>query len=125
MFLEIDQSLLKPARDGSKKRWFRDTPEECDLFVWEDEEGNVRRFQFWYQDALIKWDLERGIRTGRIDAKSGAFVNYQSDLYRLHSDIDDDLLDTVHLMLQEGQKNEVPVLEFVKSILHELAGQFS
>lgn len=125
MFSEIDSSLLKQTENALKKRWFRDSPAECDLFIWEDSTGTIDRFQFWYKDALIKWDQQNGIRTGRVDEKSGAFVNYQTDIYRLHSDIDDDLLVTVQNMLFDGQSGENKVLDFIKDLLHNIADEKS
>jgi hypothetical protein len=120
MFLEIDPKLIKTPPDSQKKRWFRDSEDGCDLFIWEDDKGQIKCFQFWYHDALVEWDREGGIRTGSIDEKSGAFVSIQSDLYQIDQNINREILHTVKDILNK-KSGENSILISIKDTLHKIS----
>jgi hypothetical protein len=122
MFHEIDPQLMKPPDGSQKKRWLRDSEDGCDLFIWEDEEGNVKCFQFWFHDALVDWDRDRGLRTGSIDDKSGAFVNIQSDLYQIHQNVNKEILEVVKDLLNKKSINN-KVLTSIKDTLYQISEQ--
>ena len=119
MFLEIDPQLMKPSEDPQKKRWFRDSEDGCDLFIWEDAEGQIKGFQFWYHDALVDWDRERGIRTGSIDNKSGAFMSIQSDLYQIDRDVNKEVIDIVINLLNK-KPTDNQIITFIKDTLSKI-----
>ena len=120
MFLEIDPKLIKTHEGSQKKRWFRDSMDGCDLFIWENDQGQIKCFQFWYQDALVEWDSEKGIKTGSIDNKSGAFVNLQSDLYQIDENINLEILNAVKDILNKksGDNN---ILISIKETLYKIS----
>jgi hypothetical protein len=120
MFLEIDPKLMKTHEGSQKKRWFRDSEDGCDLFVWEDDQGEIKCFQFWYQDALVEWDRESGIKTGSIDNKSGAFVNLQSDIYQIDEDINLEILDAVKDILNKKSEDN-NILVSIKETLYKIS----
>lgn len=123
MFCEIDPQLIKPPSNSQKKRWFRDSKAECDLFVWEDLNGKIKRFQFWHHEALVEWNENTDIKTGHVDQNSGAFVNYQSELYHLHQNLDDKILLVVKDLLNNKSIEENQSLTEVKNILHEISNR--
>jgi hypothetical protein len=121
MFQEIDPLLIMPPENHKQKRWFRDTEAECDLFVWEDLEGKVMRFQFWHQDALVEWNEDSGLKTGHLDQESGAFVHYQTETYRLHREIDSEIVILVKNLLNNNSTGDQKSLNYIKDILHEIS----
>jgi hypothetical protein len=121
MFQEIDPLLIKQPGPYSKKRWFRDAETECDLFLWQDESDRLQRFQFWYQDAVIEWNTSSGIRTGHIDVLSGSFVYYQSKTYRLHQNLDQEILRGVMELLDKKVSASPAGMNQVREILYEIA----
>jgi hypothetical protein len=121
MFFEIDPTLIKASAQPGKKRWFRDGLGDYDLFVWENEKGVVEKFQFWYHEALLEWSHENGYRTGTMDPKSGAFVNYQSELYKFHSDLDDDIISLVKNVLEKTVSDDSNTFNYIREILSEMA----
>jgi hypothetical protein len=121
MFQEINPDLIKQSADTSKKRWFRDAESECDLFLWQDQEGKLKRFQFWYQEAVVEWDRDTGIRTGHMDNLSGSFVHYQSRLFRLHRNLDQDIIQGVKELLQDKKDLLETEMTEIRAILRELA----
>jgi hypothetical protein len=116
MFQEINPDLIKQSSYNSRKRWFRDAETECDLFLWQDEDRKLKRFQFWYQDALVEWDRDTGIRTGHVDAVSGSFVHYQSRLFRLHRNLDQEIISGVKELMQ----NKTDLLQSGMTEVHEI-----
>jgi hypothetical protein len=123
MFTEIDPEFIKQTDDTLHKRWFRDASAECDLLIWEDVKGSLYRFQFWHQDALIEWDNDGGIRSGHVDQNSGAFQHYQSKLYRLHDNFDQDLFLYISDLLQQKSLSGLSAFEKVKQILYDIANR--
>jgi len=123
MFYEIDAELIKQTDKLKNKRWFRNADAECDLLVWEDKRGNVCKFQFWHDDALVEWDKDIGLRTGHVDKSSGAFQHYQSKLYRLHENSDEDLLNYVRELLNHVSTPGSSSFEDVRNILYEIANR--
>jgi len=123
MFYEINPQLIKTSGDAGKKRWFRDALGDYDLFVWEDDEGKIKKFQFWYHEALLEWSQETGYKTGKMDPKSGAFVNYQSDLYRFHKDLDKDIIFLVENVMMHANSDENRAFNYIREILLEMANR--
>ena len=123
MFSEINQEYLKPVDGYEQKRWFRDAETDCDLLVWQTPEGNVEKFQFWHEDALVEWDPDRGIRTGHVDKSSGAFMHYQSELYRFHTDENQDVIGVVNEILQNNQVRDDDILNQITMILYEISNR--
>jgi hypothetical protein len=123
MFYEIDPQLIKTSDNAVKKRWFRDELGEYDLFVWEDKDGKINKFQFWYQEALLEWSQKSGYKTGTMDPKSGAFINYQSDLYRFHKDLDKDIILLVKNVMTQAVSEESAAFNYIREILIEVANQ--
>ena len=119
MFYEIDPDLLKQVDYPLYKRWFRDSEIECDLLVWEESNQKITRFQFWHRDALLEWQAELGIKTGHVDRSSGVFHHYQSELYRLHDQLDREIVDFVSELI-DSRKSERSVLNTVLQILNEI-----
>jgi len=121
MFFEIDPELLKQTDPQLNKRWFRDAGTECDLLVWEDQESEIARFQFWHQDALIEWDKSSGIKTGHVDRSSGSFTHYQSDLYRMHGGMNNDIVDFVTDLLANKVSAEGEMVQNIFRILIDIS----
>jgi hypothetical protein len=123
MFYEIDPHLLKTPGGSGKKRWFRDALGDYDLFVWEDEEDKIKKFQFWYHEALLEWSQESGYKTGTMDPKSGAFVNYQSDLYKFHKNLDKDIIFLIKNVMDHEVSDESQAFNYIREILLEIANR--
>ena len=123
MFFEIDPDLLKQTDAELNKRWFRDAESECDLLVWEGSEGNLNRFQFWYQDALLEWHTEQGVKTGHVDRSSGAFTHYQSELYRLHHGLDKEILAYVTSIIGKKTNQEENIFIKIFEILDDIVNR--
>ncbi len=123
MFHEIDPELIRQSNPLSVKRWFRDAEAECDLFLWQDEKNKLQRFQFRYQDAVIEWDQLKGIRTGHIDALSGSFIHYQSRLFRLHQNLDLEIIQGVKHLLNFKEDDLQGDMRQIREILYEIAAR--
>jgi hypothetical protein len=123
MFYEIDPELIKQVEDAQEKRWFRDAEAECDLLVWLSENNEISRFQFWHYDALVEWDSLNGLKTGLVNKDSGAFTHYQSQLYRLHQDIDEEILSAVKNILIQKVDEDDRILSQIKNILYKISNQ--
>ena len=123
MFCEINKSLLKKNEDGSEpnKQWFRDADRECDLFVWQDADQKIFRFQFWFHDSLLEWQRGKGMRTGKMDKESGAFQNLQAPVFQYHLNFDQDVLKNIRQLLQSGNSNDDADKVF-EVIIDELEG---
>jgi hypothetical protein len=120
MFFEIDPELLKQTDLPLYKRWFRNAAAECDLLIWENEFRDIERFQFWHQEALLEWQNKSGIRTGYVDKSSGAFTHYQSDLYRMHQNLDNEIIDYVQNLVEHNKSAE-DVLSKIFLILSDIS----
>jgi hypothetical protein len=123
MFHEIDPELIKQSSPLSIKRWFRDAEAECDLFLWQDDKNKLQRFQFKYQEALIEWDQLKGICTGHIDTLSGSFVHYQSIFFRLHQNLDQEIVKGVKELLINRGDNLQEGMHQIREILYEIAAR--
>jgi hypothetical protein len=123
MFYEIDPELIKQEDQQHKKRWFRDSEAECDLLVWQDIQGIIKRIQFWYYDALLQWDAKQGMKTGLINRSSGAFMHYHSEIYRLHEKFDEEIISTIKRILVCDLNEDNQLLIDVKNILYQISDQ--
>ena len=121
MFFEIDSDLLKQVDLPLKKRWFCDAAAECELLVWEDEINEIKRFQFWHQDALVEWNWDSGIKTGHVDKTSGSFTHYQSELYRMHQGLDNEILDFVTNLIKNKSSQEGDLINKIFLILDDIS----
>lgn len=123
MFREIDKQFLKYSEEdiGFEKRWFRDAERECDIFVWQDNK-QIIRFQFWYNDFLLEWDRTKGIKTGKIDASTGSFHSYQTPIFRYHDNFDKEIYNSVQQLLSGELKQELPNSIF-NSLMLEIEGK--
>ena len=121
MFYEIDPQLIKNSEESGKKRWFRDGLGEYDLFVWEDEDSAITKIQFWYHEALLEWSKADGYKTGSMDPKSGAFISYQSDLYRFHKELDQEILSMVKHVMDKSMSEEEGTFNYIRDILSDIA----
>ncbi len=124
MFFEIDPEFIKKTEHEPHRRWFRDSEAACDLIIWENDDKQIDRFQFWHQDALIEWKNGRGLTTGHVDKTSGAFTHYQSEIYRIHQNFDDDILSLVTGLLHQKNVDQEDTLTQVKQILFEIATRY-
>lgn len=108
MFQEIDQDLLKPPADFHRKYWFRENELPCDVFIWVDENEKIRQFQVWQCESLVEWSSESGVRTGLLENDAGAFIHYQTELYRFHLRPDSTILniakDIFSAHIEPGQR---------------------
>jgi hypothetical protein len=120
MFFEIDPDLLKQVDQPLIKRWYRDSGAECDLLVWGDEKNEIKRFQFWHQDALLEWNSASGIKTGHVDKASGSFTHYQSDLYRMHHNLDTEILNFVSNLVQNHASSQEDLINKIFLILNDI-----
>ena len=111
MFIEIDPKYIKNDDEHLNKRWFRDAKSGCDLLVWQNENGEIVKFQFWKDEALIEWNQGKGLKTGKIDPATGGFKNYQASFYRYHFDFDKKIVKNVKNLINgimgEGEAQDV------------------
>ena len=121
MFFEIDPDLIKKTENESRRRWFRDSEAACDLFIWENADQKIERFQFWHEDALVEWKAGKGLRTGHVDQSSGSFTHYQTQLYRIHHHFDNELLSLVNDLMHQKNAEHEDAFTQVKQILFEIA----
>ena len=121
MFFEIDPDLLKQEDQPLTKRWFRDPVTGCDLLVWGDDICELKRFQFWHQQALLEWNRDGGIKTGYVNAANGAFRHYQSELYRLHRDLDSEILAFVTDLIHKNISQEGELISKIFLILNDIS----
>jgi hypothetical protein len=106
VFVEINKELLRKTEPDLEKRWFRDVENNCDLLIWQNNENQVVRFQFWMEESLLEWNLNKGYKTGRIDQHTGAFRSYHAPLFRYHANFDSEILDSVLQLLNTEGENE-------------------
>jgi hypothetical protein len=125
MFHEIGQEFIKQQDSLPKKRWFRDADAECDLFLWQNDKKELRHFQFRYHDALIEWDPQHGLRTGHVDSVSGSFIHYQSIFFRLHHDLDQQIIRGVKDLLDHKNDDLLAEMGSIQEVLHEIAGRIN
>lgn len=116
MFVQINQNILKNPQEN--KSWYRDSDNNCDLFIWLDQQNAFRRFQLWHDDFLVEWDACEGLKSGQLDAREGSFHNLQAPSYHYHQTY---LKEPIHKMLQflepiENSELE-QILNFVRQIL--------
>ena len=111
MFIEIDPKYIKNDDEHLNKRWFRDAKSGCDLLVWQNENGEIVKSQFWKDEALIEWNQGKGLKTGKIDPATGGFKNYQASFYRYHFDFDKKIVKNVKNLINgimgEGEDQDV------------------
>ncbi len=122
MFYEIDPALMKESHREKNKRWFRDADRSCDIFLWE-KNGVIEKFQIWYEGYLLEWGEGKSIRTGEIQTDGGAFISYQSEIYRLHHHWQDDLLAELNAILQSQNKEAEGLFESLTQILDEYSSK--
>jgi hypothetical protein len=73
--------------DGLNTRWFQGGP-ACDVYLWENTEGELKHVQVCYLNLVLDWQTEKGMRTGRIEeqnAHEGWGTAYKTDLFKLSS----------------------------------------
>ena len=107
MFSKINPELLKEQEKN--KTWYRDADNNCDLFVWEESGTNISKFQLWYEDFLLEWDINAGFRSGQLDPEVGSFRNYQSPSYKYYQEFLFKPLNKILTFLQDsaiGIRNE-------------------
>ena len=124
MFYEIDPSLIKSSNPELRKRWYRDYENECDLFVWQDQNSKIHSFQFWYKDALLQWEEDKGIKTGKIDERSGAFMSLQSDLFRMHQETNTEIVNTVYNLLGNKDNVDLDIIDNIRNVLYDIAERY-
>jgi len=79
MFYEIDNSLIQQEDPNLHAHWFRDSRRDRDLFVWKDDNRKIVRVQLSYNDIIVEWDKENGVRTGRLYGKGKLSAKTLSD----------------------------------------------
>ncbi len=104
MFIKIKPDVLKEQEAG--KSWYRDGDNECDLFLWQDETGRLKRFQFWRQNKLLEWDEQNGYKSGNLEIEHGSFKNYQSPSYYYHTEYNKSFAVEMMEFLEEQQVPE-------------------
>ncbi len=111
MFTEIDPQYIKNDDNDLRKRWFRDDKSGCDLLIWVNKDRQIVKFQFWKDEALIEWNIDKGLKTGKIDPATGGFKNYQASFYRYHFDFDKKIVQNVKNLINgvmaEGESQEI------------------
>jgi hypothetical protein len=120
VFVEINKDLLKKTDIDLDKRWFRDVDRECDLFTWQNDENKIVRFQFWIDESLLEWNIDKGFKTGKLDQNTGAFRSYQAPMFHYHSNSDNEILNTVTQLIK-GDVDEDKAEEIFDSVYDELA----
>ncbi len=104
MFIKIKPDVLKEQEAG--KFWYRDADNESDLFLWQDESGRLKRFQFWHQNKLLEWDERSGYKSGNLDNEVGSFKSYQSPSYHYHQEFNTGFAVEMMEFLKEQQGPE-------------------
>ena len=117
MFQEINQDLLKPPADFHRKYWFRENELPCDIFIWVDENEDIRQIQVWQGESLVEWRIDCGVRTGLLENEAGAFIHYQTELYRFHHQPDVSILHKVKHVFREHILPDQQLLKKMENIL--------
>jgi hypothetical protein len=107
MLREIDPHVMKPEKSGLIRRWLRDAEKNCDVFIWTDASGTIKRFQFWSGAILLEWQSGIGLRTGNADMTSGGFVSLQAASFQYHFNAKNEVLEAAREKLT-GMINENP-----------------
>ncbi len=118
MFYEIDPDLLKDKHLRGYTRWYRESRADIDLFVWQDEEHRILKFQLWDEDRLWEWERKKGWKFGSLDPESGAFKNYQSPVYHYEKHWADTGLRKILDLLEVSDTERV--LQFVTSRVRQV-----
>ena len=121
MFSKINPELLKDQEQN--KTWYRDADNDCDLFVWENSGETITKFQLWYENFLLEWDIQSGLRSGRLDPEVGSFRSYQSPSYKYYQEFLFKPLNKILHFLQDtiitdrGESQNLEVINFVIQIV--------
>lgn len=123
LFREINQALLKKTESDLNKRWFRDVDRNCDLFIWQNIDNEVVKFQFWHDEVLLEWDIGKGIKTGKMDVNTGAFMNYQAPIFRYHDNFNRDIILTIRSLINgiEGNNSQGNILDVIVTELERMS----
>lgn len=120
MFNEIDPRLIKNDETGLQRRWLRDAERNCDLFVWLDRRKEIVKFQFWLNEALVEWTLNKGMSTGRMNQHSGAFIHMQAPVFRYHEQASANLIQSIRAALGNITETETGSAEILDLVIAEL-----
>jgi hypothetical protein len=63
--LEIKQKLVKQESEHIVARWFQGT-DDVDLFIWENDVGQVLRQQLAFAGVIVDWNIMDGLSTGYV-----------------------------------------------------------
>lgn len=102
VFYKIDPKYVSQDEVPVFKHWYRDAERVCDLFIWQDDDKKIKRFQFLYRDHILEWADRKGIYTGQLDRYPGVFSSYQSPTYKLHTKLDKRILHDIKQLLTEA-----------------------
>ena len=117
MFHEINPIYIKKQEDRPVYRWFQDASNNLDLYVWQDLNGRVNRFQLWNEQVLWEWEEQKGWRFGALDPATGAFRHYQAPVFRYLPLMHHQALQEIfsHMQRQQFQQsNEIMAFIFEK-----------
>jgi len=85
---EIDPQYVRQDDEAFSTRWFQGGP-ACDLYLWSDASGALRRVQLFFNWQLVEWQVERGLRTGRASNPPHTSAGYAAaDLFQMSDRID-------------------------------------
>lgn len=60
---EMSYDVLRKGNDTVISRWFH-SKEKADLFVWQDDRGNIIRQQVLVYGQVVEWNIIEGVKTG-------------------------------------------------------------
>lgn len=114
-------------QDGSELhlRWF--TCLECDLYIWQNEESEIIRFQFYFNkqtdEQMIEWKEAAGFWTGRVDEGDSGVPFKSSPLLQETSDLDYE--EALRQFEKYGNEIDPGVNKFVRDRIQEKILQIS
>lgn len=110
---EIDPQYVRQDDDAYRTRWFQGGP-ACDLYLWSDSAGVLRRVQLFFNWQLVEWQFEKGLRTGRASNPPHTSAGYAAaDLFQMSEAIDVSVLAAAQRLINSAKlPDEVRALFF-------------
>jgi len=113
VLVEIDPSMMAPPTGPLKKRWYREGEKKLDLFIWLNDAEEIVRSQLFFQDEVLDWNRENGIKTGILESIDGGFSNLSSSTFSYHDAANQDQILEMTQVLKDSEREDLPIIDKV------------
>jgi len=121
---EVSHKHLKQDEAGILYRFFQDSKEDLNLYIWQNEnmieasDFGIEKFQIAHKNHILEWKKNSKLKYGRIDEGDNPMGMKRSPMICLREEVDVDELKFIIFYIKNIDDNKLKEKNFLLDIMN-------